>query len=378
MLSGDPSDRAMMLVRYLADQHQAIENWDDVLFAEYAKAVVEDRGGEILKTEGAKIHFLAFIEAIKLVTQSIEKVRDELNLGKGRMEGDLFLIDDIRNPIFTMNVEDFEEIKLKSYEALTAFYNESIQRPFSDKELFIKTEIGEFSRLFMNHESFKGWEYLSERLNESIAEIEELYENRGEIISGSYVHSLLEEGDDRRIIFGKLFAAKKYIEFLNQRLKNLNSKEKEGILLPDLLLNPENIHIMDKWLLESGFIKEENPGAKFPYKWIGKRNNEELGILSTVNESSVDNSEAKKIRPFSLPYQISAFGFWLFECGKLKMDTYVSTTLARAVLEYYNIDDPTNTFTDAFKDSKKKKAVDYMYNYLPLGKLLKANTRSTT
>ncbi len=403
IMSPVPSEQAMMLVYYLAQQHQVLDIWDDQLFDEYKQAIVDGKEREILDNTIADVRMFAFVSAINFVTRGIENVRDELKQGKGIMQGDFLVMGEVANPLLKPNLDDLENIKLESYNALINYFKTQIAFPFADKELFIQTEIAEFSRFFSNHESHKGWEYLCKRLAESEEDIEELYKNRSEIIDGTYTFSLFDREGDRRAIYGALLGVKEYLKFLNVQIKGNNKTEDKGLidtsensaqpkavlkktktinkilLLPELLSNPSDIQIINNWLVEENFIELVQGGDPLrPYHWKGKSANKKNMILSSIDDSNVDSSLRKKSKTFSLPYQVARFGIILLLMKKLKIrkDTYKSTGLARAILDYYNLEDPTSTITDAFKKSKWPLSLEYANYYTSLKDLLKKDTKS--
>lgn len=340
-LSDNTSKQALLLVEFLARQYEAIEIWDVDQFKIYKKAIANNSEMELLNAGGTNIRFLAFLRAIQLVIENIEIVYDNLRQGKGIMQGDLFIIENIRNPLFTLNADDLEDIKTTCYNQLTDAFENKINNPYADTNLFIETEIKEFSRLFNPQESSKGWEYLTERLScNSTSDVEDLYQMRMKIIDGTYIHSLLDQQGDQRIICGKLFAIKEYVKYLKQLSLNKDKKiekKKSELLLPDLLKNRNDINKINKWLLDKKFIKPCDSNDICQYKWIGKNDNVELRICAEINEHpSYKNYEPKTLK-YSYRYQIGAFGYWLFKNNLLTMDTYNGSHVGRCVLKYYNV-----------------------------------------
>ncbi|HXP49415.1 MAG TPA: hypothetical protein VN922_05650, partial [Bacteroidia bacterium] len=118
------------------------------------------------------------------------------------------------------------------------------------------------------------------------------------------------------------------------------------------------------------FIVEEENNLLRPYKWVGINKNKELAILSIIDGTDSVKALKKKARDFSDPYQIARLGITLLLMGKLEIrkSNFVSTRLARAILNYYHIDDPTLTITDAFKKSHWQDSKDYAKYYLNLKK----------
>ncbi len=337
ILSTHSSTEALELIQFLTKEYKVVAKWNSEHFNAYKKAIWTGKELELLKSKNSDTRLLAFLSAINFLIKSIQEVYQHLIDGKGTVEGDLFIIPDVRNPIFTENLEDLEEIKTTCYSQLIKTFEEKVNYRFADKKFLFNFELNEFSRLFSSHKTSADWSYLKERLYaESEDEIEEFYQSRIKIIDGSYLECCLEIDDAKRILYGKMLAIKEYLRFLNEEL-NKNQKTNSGkkvVTFPELLLNPKHIPIINEWLEKGKFIRKIQEGGNITYQWIGKMENEKYSIVGYTAESSLKT----KTRKFSLPNQIAAFGYWLNVRGLLNLKIYIADTVANAILNYYNIE----------------------------------------
>ncbi|MGP8217457.1 MAG: hypothetical protein ACLQQ4_17955 [Bacteroidia bacterium] len=159
----------------------------------------------------------------------------------------------------------------------------------------------------------------------------------------------------------QMAAAEKQIA-VKERQAAMGGREIERKSLPELLKNKEDIHVIDEWLLNNGFM--ELSGDKYhPYNWLAPNRNEELGITSVVNNANVDITEEDKTRKFSVRYQVGALGLILFQFGKLRLpnNKYDGHKIARAILGYYNLDVNASNIK-GFADDKKTRPILSQYS----------------
>lgn len=222
--------------------------------------------------------------------------------------------------------------------------------------MLIDVEFDEFSRLFNSGESRNGWKYLANRLfNGSEENVENLYNKRLNIADGTYViRAVVQIDDSDRIDYGQLFAIKEYIDYLK---KQKNPKENKVQSLLDLMNSPEELKIIDKWLLENKFIVKNKKEGPFPYHWEGNK------FLENKNRP----------KKFSKYYQFAIFGYWLCQNNKLNVDFFVGSVIGRAMMAYYTFE-KSLTSEKAFTDTLIEQNMDYYLDYYsPLSDYIKAN-----
>jgi len=387
ILSPKPSQQTINLVMKLLELYTTIEYLNLEKFETYKKAIGDKLLGDLLKDKKTDVPLLAFMSAIDMVNKNAEEVFEKLKEGNCFIQGDYLIIDGLVNPFIRPNCEECEEIESEVYKELLMMFNDTTSHPYADREMYIETEIKEFSRLFKGYESSKGWKYLCKRLNKPVEKLEELYNNRNEVIDGTYTNSYFYKNNKKRIIYGKLLAIKKYIEFLklqlgtsgggktkftkNKKAKKVKDESKNKTnskLLPDILKNPNDIYKINEWLKTNNFIEPVKGNILRPYIWKGKKDNKNYRILSIVNGSDSEKAHIKKARTFSPASQIARLGITLLEMGILTLhkDDLISTDLARPIINYYHIDDPSSTIIDAFKENEWPISKDYKKYYLGL------------
>ncbi len=169
---------------------------------------------------------VGFYLGLQMMIPEIDSMLKAIADGKSHeIFGEMYVIDGITNPYVENIKEDIGDFISNNLETLMEEYYVKIDSPFVDAEAYVTSEINNFGFLFGASRPDDGWKYLSFRFATTIEEIEELWQNRHEIIHGTYYNTLFDFNIEKRAVYAKLLLAKEYINFLKGERSETNLKQ---------------------------------------------------------------------------------------------------------------------------------------------------------
>jgi hypothetical protein len=161
------------------------------------------------------IHHSGFVYAIRLMMEEATAVLNQLKNGKGALHGELFLIEDIVNPFFTENKNDFQDIESVCYEQLMKLFRLKMEdirfvnkKLLSNRRYMSSQGYLKLVRMFMDGIIYQ------KNLNATRRTFSTCTKNSAAFIQGGYHKTFLDFDSEKRIAYGKLKAVDRYIQFL--------------------------------------------------------------------------------------------------------------------------------------------------------------------
>jgi len=219
-------------------QQFKINEWDLNLFCSYIADFPKNEAGEILKTKYPLIvcSMMALAKSVKMMLPIVEETHEKVLKATRNQdeEEDInatteVLIDITLNNFYTKKrIPELNIIKQRSteecFDTLNLILESAIKRMTKDEILyFLKTELEQFERIFIEGESSKGWDYFIAKGVFDPEVIENLRKLKYDLVSREPVRYF--DSDESTFLIGQLLGVERYINFLKSKLKEVENPQ---------------------------------------------------------------------------------------------------------------------------------------------------------